>query len=121
MYTFEMKAQPRRTYNWPIEATLEVIGGKWKTSILWHLRSDVRRFSELKRLMPKITQRMLTQQLRMLESNGIVARKVYPVVPPKVEYSLTPLGKSLRPILDQMCAWGEKRLRNLPGTRLLKV
>lgn len=100
-----------KVYNCPVEATLDVIGGRWKSLILWHLHSETRRFAELKRLMPKITQRMLTQQLRELEQDGIVTRKVYAVVPPKVEYSLTEAGKSLRPILDAMCQWGTKKFK----------
>jgi DNA-binding HxlR family transcriptional regulator len=108
-----------KVYICPVEVTLEVIDGKWKSLILWHLKTQTRRFAELRRLMPSITQRMLTQQLRELEADGVVARKVYAVIPPKVEYSLTDLGNSLRPILDQMCEWGQKRLKGLPGARLV--
>jgi DNA-binding HxlR family transcriptional regulator len=104
----------KHAYNCPVEVTLDVIGGKWKTLILWHLRSDTKRFAELRRLMPGITQRMLTHQLRELEAHDVVARKVYPVVPPKVEYSLTDVGRSLRPILDVMCRWGQKKQKTLP-------
>ena len=94
----------------PVEATLEVIGGKWKAVILFWLRDQVCRFGELRRKIPDI-ERMLTQQLRELEQDGIVHRKVYPVVPPKVEYSLTAYGRTLRPITESMCKWAEKHLQ----------
>ena len=94
-------------YQCPVEATMDVIGGKWKIIIIHHLISETRRFSELRRLIPQVTQRMLTSQLRELEKHGIVHREVYPQVPPKVEYSLTELGKSLEPILRVMHDWGE--------------
>jgi DNA-binding HxlR family transcriptional regulator len=98
-------------YNCPVEATLDVIGGKWKALILFWLRDQVCRFGELRRKIPNISERMLTQQLRELESHGIVHRQVYPVVPPRVEYSLTPYGRTLRPITDLMCAWGKQHLK----------
>ncbi|MFC0525621.1 winged helix-turn-helix transcriptional regulator [Pontibacillus salicampi] len=97
----------QKKYNIPVEAALEVIGGKWKVVILCHLIERTRRTNELKRMMPGITQKMLTQQLRELEEDGIVARTIYNQVPPKVEYSLTEYGWSLKEILDLMCAWGE--------------
>jgi DNA-binding HxlR family transcriptional regulator len=90
-----------------VTAALSVIGGKWKTIILWHLQDGVKRFGELQRLVKGISQKMLTQELRDLEQAGLVGRKVYPVVPPKVEYSMTELGWSLKPLLEQMCEWGE--------------
>jgi DNA-binding HxlR family transcriptional regulator len=93
----------------PAETTLAVIGGRWKIPILWHLLQGTRRFSELRRGMDGVTQKMLTQQLRELESQGILTRKVYPQVPPKVEYSLTPAGKSLKPVVEVMCKWGKGR------------
>ncbi|MDA1586736.1 helix-turn-helix domain-containing protein [Bacillus cereus group sp. TH230-1LC] len=96
-----------KKYNIPVEATLEVIGGKWKVVILCHLTKGTKRTSELKRLMPGITQKMLTQQLRELEDDGVIQRKVYNQVPPKVEYSLTDYGWSLESILDSLCSWGE--------------
>lgn len=95
-----------KTFNCPVEVTLDIMGGKWKVLVLWHLRKRVRRFSELKRLIPNITQKMLTQQLRDLEQEGIVSRKVYPEVPPRVEYGLTDYGLTLNPLLTQMCEWG---------------
>ncbi|HYM09950.1 MAG TPA: helix-turn-helix domain-containing protein [Bryobacterales bacterium] len=90
----------------PAEATLQVIGGRWKTLILWNLFLGTKRFSELLRAMDGITQKMLTQQLREMERDGVVHRKVYPEVPPRVEYSLTPLGESLKPVVAAMCKWG---------------
>ncbi len=92
----------------PAETTLRVIGGRWKLIILWHLFQGVKRFSELQRGINVVTQKMLTQQLREMERDGIIERKVYPQVPPKVEYSLTALGKSLQPVLDSMCNWGTR-------------
>jgi DNA-binding HxlR family transcriptional regulator len=91
--------------NCPIETTLAIIGGKWKPLILYHLFEEKKRFGELQRLMPKVTREMLTQHLRELEADGIIHREVYQQVPPKVEYSLTPLGQSLKPILFSMHDW----------------
>ena len=97
-----------KEYNCTFEITIDLIGGKWKPLIIWYLRDNrIKRFNELKRLMPQITQKMLTQQLRELEVDNLVKREVYPVVPPKVEYSLTELGQSLMPVLKMMCQWGE--------------
>jgi DNA-binding HxlR family transcriptional regulator len=94
----------------PAAVTLRVIGGRWKVPILWHLsKHEVRRFSELHRGLDGINQKMLTQQLRELELAGVVRRKVYAQVPPKVEYSLTEMGKSLMPIVSAMCKWGSSR------------
>ena len=96
-------------YSCPVELTLDVIGGKWKAVILWRLKESSRpiRFAELKNLIPGLTPRMLARQLRDLEKHGIVYRDVFPVVPPKVEYGLTPRGKSLAPALDLLCKWGK--------------
>ena len=96
----------------PVEATLELIGGKYKALILWHLSEQTLRFSELKRLIPTATAKMLTQQLRELESHQLINREVYPVIPPKVEYSLTELGKSLMPVLVSMRDWGAEYMRS---------
>lgn len=93
-----------------VQATLSVLGGKWKILILWHLKDQPRRFSELKRLMPEITEKMLIQQLRELASDGIVNRIVYSEVPPKVEYSFTSYGRSLEPVLHALRDWGEVHL-----------
>jgi DNA-binding HxlR family transcriptional regulator len=98
-------------YNIPVEATLDVIGGKWKVVIMCHLIDGEKRTSELKKLMPNITQKMLTQQLRELEDDGVVNRTIFDQVPPKVIYSLTKYGWSLRPILDAMCSWGKITLK----------
>ncbi|MEM8532811.1 MAG: helix-turn-helix domain-containing protein [Chloroflexota bacterium] len=94
---------------------MEVIGGKWKPVILYYLFEDTRRFGELKRLVPNVSQRMLTQHLRELEAHGIVHREVYQEVPPRVEYSLTPLGQSLEPLLKAMNAWAEIHISNVAG------
>ncbi len=94
----------------PVEATLDLIGGKYKALILWHLSSGTLRFSELKKQV-SATPKMLTQQLRELEAQALIRRKVYPVVPPKVEYSLTELGQSLMPILVAMRDWGADYMR----------
>lgn len=91
----------------PVETSIDVLAGKWKILILWYLLSETERFGELQKLMPKITQKMLIQKLRELERDEIVHREVYPVVPPKVEYSLTSYGKSLKPILKSLYLWGE--------------
>jgi DNA-binding HxlR family transcriptional regulator len=94
-----------------VTSTVELIGGKWKTVVLYHLMDEPRRFSELQRKLAGVTQRMLTLQLRELEADGLVHRKVYPQVPPKVEYSLTELGRSLETIIRAMLSWGENYQR----------
>ncbi len=94
----------------PVEATLTVMNGRWKVLILRELLQGVKRFGELHRALTGVTQKMLTQQLREMERDGILHRKVYPQVPPKVEYSMTPLGESLKPILEAMQAWGLRLL-----------
>ena len=96
-------ADPNRC---PVEVTLSVIGGKWKALILYQVISAPRRFNELRRLVPSVTQRMLTQHLRELEADGILHREVRAQVPPHVEYSLTEKGRTLVPILDAMASWG---------------
>lgn len=100
-------------YSCSVEATLDVMGGKWKGVILFHLLKGTKRFNELRRMLPEVTQRMLTLQLRELEEVGIVHREVYKEVPPKVEYSLTPFGRSLEPILLLMRDWGDQFMQTL--------
>ncbi len=97
----------------PVAFTVDVIGGKWKSLILFHLMSGTKRFNELRRLIPDITQRMLTLQLRELETDGIIHREIYREVPPKVEYSLTPLGNSLAPVVSAMREWGAVHERTI--------
>jgi len=103
------------TFRCPVEATLDVIGGKWKLIILFWLQEGILRFGELRRKVPGISERMLIQQLRQLEDDGVVHREVYPEVPPKVEYSLTDYGQTLRPIMKQMYDWGMTHVRQDPG------
>lgn len=91
-----------------VETTLDLIGGRWKVLILQQLFDGVKRFNELHRALAGITHKMLAQQLRELETDGIINRKVYPQIPPKVEYSLTPLGKTLKPVLAAMHKWAER-------------
>ena len=95
-------------YSCMLTLAMDLVGGKWKMIILWQLRQGIRRFNELKRLLDGITQKMLTQQLRELEMDGLLHREVYPVVPPRTEYSLTAFGRTLIPVLDAMCAWGRE-------------
>lgn len=97
----------------PVEATLDLIDGKWKGIILFHLLDETLRFNELQRRLKVITQRMLTKQVRELEECGLVLRTIYPQVPPRVEYSLTDEGRSLRPVLMALHAWGQERLGRL--------
>ena len=100
------------TNNCPVGATLDLIGGKYKALILWHLADKKLRFSQLNKLIPNATAKMLTQQLREMEAQDLVHRQVYPVVPPKVEYSLTDLGRSLMPVLIAMRDWGAEYLQS---------
>lgn len=104
------------TYHCPVEATLELIGGKYKALILFHLVEGALRFSELHRLIPQATPKMLTQQLRELETDVLLSRTVYPVIPPKVEYQLTPFGETILPVLEAMCSWGSDYL-NKSGSK----
>lgn len=95
-----------KAYACPVELTLNVVGGKWKVLLLWNMKGGVKRYGELKKLVPGITHKMLTQQLRELEDDGIINRRVYEIVPPRVEYSLTERGEQLRPVLEMMGQWG---------------
>jgi DNA-binding HxlR family transcriptional regulator len=100
--------------NRAISATIKVLSGKWKILILFGLCGGTKRFNELRRLIPEVTQRMLTAQLRELESDGIVARKIFAEIPPKVEYSLTQLGRTLTPVLISLKKWGEDYCKQQP-------
>jgi DNA-binding HxlR family transcriptional regulator len=91
-----------------VEATLSLIDGKWKGVVLWHLFQGTLRFNEIRRKLPNVTQRMLTNQLRDLEAAGLVVRKVYPEVPPKVEYSLSARGRTLQPVIMALKTWGDE-------------
>jgi DNA-binding HxlR family transcriptional regulator len=100
-----------------VEAALEIIGGKWKGVILFHLLEGTKRFNELRRLVPNVTQRMLTLQLRELEHDGVVQRKIYEQIPPRVEYSLTDFGRTLEPILQLIRAWGVEHIEQITARR----
>ena len=104
----ETKTVKKELPSCPVETTLMLIGDKWKVLILRDLLPGTKRFGELKKSIGNVSQKVLTAQLRDMESNGLVNRKVYPEVPPRVEYSLTELGRSLKPILDAMWDWGEE-------------
>jgi len=106
----------KANYYCPVEVTLEVIGGKWKCVILWWLRRGPKRFGELKQLIPDISQQVLTQQLRELEEDGLVRREAFREAPPRVEYSLTAYGATVRPITEIMCDWGRTHLPEHPYT-----
>ena len=97
-------------FSCPVEASLSIIGGKYKAIILWHLMNGTLRYSELRHLLPQATPKMLTQRLRELEKDAVIHREVYPVVPPKTEYSLTEYGQSLSPIIQSMCDWGSQHM-----------
>ena len=120
--------ESQKQYGCPVEVTVEIIGGKWKCTILWWLRRGAKRFGELMQLMPKISRKVLTQQLRELERDGLIQRQAYPQRPPRVEYSLTTLGETLDRITDLMCDWGKTQmpefnfgLLNLEGLNVLIV
>jgi DNA-binding HxlR family transcriptional regulator len=98
----------RGDFQCPAQRTLLVIGGRWKVPIIYHLQFGAVRFSELRRRLAPVTPRMLAQQLRELERDGVVSRKVWAQIPPRVDYSLTPMGRSLRPIISAMCRWKAK-------------
>jgi DNA-binding HxlR family transcriptional regulator len=95
-----------KDYHCALDVTMDYIGGKWKTIVLWYLRKEARRFSELNRQIPGITEKMLSMQLRELEKDGLVKRTIFPEVPPRVEYELTAEGKTLLPLLEEIAKWG---------------
>ncbi|OWK24713.1 HxlR family transcriptional regulator [Rhizobium yanglingense] len=114
-----MRKQRHTVYgNCPVEAALDIIGGKWKAILLFHILDGTKRFNELGRLLPGLTQRMLTTQLRELEADGVITRTIYPQVPPKVEYSITSFGRTLEPLLRELATWSEThvkpRLKQVP-------
>ena len=108
-----MTQTPSHDPNCPVRVILKILGGKWKTLIVYSLLDGTRRFNELRRMMPNVTQRMLTSQLRELESDGIITRTVYAQIPPKVEYHLTEIGHEIKPVLKQLEEWGESYIRKV--------
>ncbi|UQZ37221.1 transcriptional regulator [Paenibacillus sp. PK3_47] len=115
--TEERQNSGQKQYKVGVEAALEVMGGKWKPLIIYHLMTGRKRTSELRRLIPGITQKMLTTQLRSLEKDEIVERKAYTEIPPRVEYGLTSYGWGLKPALDLLCYWGEDHLDKVYGDK----
>lgn len=109
-------ATSRKAVGCPVETTLKVIEGRWKVMVLYHLLREVKRFNQLHRLLVGVSPRTLAKQLRELERDGIVRRKVYPEIPPRVEYALTALGRSLEPVLLAMGKWGEAFAHRVPTT-----
>ncbi|MBK7850457.1 MAG: helix-turn-helix transcriptional regulator [Bacteroidetes bacterium] len=107
---YELKLHGQ-TFHCALDVTMNFIGGKWKTVVIWYLRKDKKRFGELKKHIPDITEKMLSLTLRQLESDGLVERTVFAEVPPRVEYSLTAHGKSLLPLVEEMAAWGRKKTK----------
>jgi DNA-binding HxlR family transcriptional regulator len=107
----------RPAYGCGLEAALAVVGGKWKSIVLWHLAPGTRRFGELRRLVTGISEKMLIQQLREMEADGIVARRDFHEIPPRVEYSLTPFGVSLSNALMPLCDWGREHMTRIEGTK----
>ncbi|HEX4613155.1 MAG TPA: helix-turn-helix domain-containing protein [Urbifossiella sp.] len=108
----------RTAYSCGLEATLDVIGGKWKVMILWQLHPEPRRFGELRRLVPGVTEKMLIQQLREMEADGLVVRTAYPEIPPRVEYTLSEIGVELKALLPPLCAWGTKHITRITARHL---
>ena len=100
-----------RKFRSTVELSLNIIGGKWKILIIWQLKDSPKRYGELKKSLPGVTHKMLTQQLRELEQDEIISRKVYSEIPPKVEYNLTLLGKTIIPVIDLLSDWGEEYQR----------
>jgi len=109
--------KPRGPYSCGLDAAVDVVGGKWKALILWELHEGTRRFTELRRGLPGVSEKVLTQQLRELETDGLVHREVYRVVPPKVEYSLTDFGESLNEALLSLGDWGKRHMARITATR----
>jgi len=108
-------------YGCPVQASINVLSGKWKVQILWHLSFGPRRFAQIRRRLPQISEKVLTEQLRQLESDGVIARQVAPSIPPQVTYSLNREGEKLVPLMESLCSWGSAHFHikpNLP--RLVK-
>ena len=101
-------------YGCPVKATTKVVAGKWKVAIVWHLSFGTKRFAEIRSLLPGVSEKVLTAQLRRLEEDGVVRRSVTPSVPPRVDYELTAAGQELIPIMQAMCDWGSKHLGIVP-------
>ena len=101
------KRQKLESYHCTIEAGIAMIGGKYKVMILYYLMQGALRYNQIAKALPKATPKMLSQQLKELESDGIIKRTLYPVVPPKTEYNLTPLGEALKPVIESLCAWSQ--------------
>jgi len=101
-------------YGCPVKATTRVLAGKWKVAIVWHLSFGTRRFTEIRDLLPGVSEKVLTAQLRRLEQDSVLRRRVTPSVPPRVDYELTPAGWELIPIMQSMCDWGSKHLGIVP-------
>ena len=102
-----MNIEKIKTYSCPVEAAMDVVGGKYKAQIVYELISGTKRYNEIQKALPQATPRMLSKQLKELEEDDIILRTLYPVVPPKTEYSLTEFGQSLVPIVESLCKWGE--------------
>lgn len=100
----------KKQYQCPVEVSVDLLSGKWKCLMLWHLNEGTKRYKELERIVPGVSQKMLTQQLKEMEKDGLVSRTVFPEVPPRVEYTLTELGKSAFPILEMMHSWAVEQL-----------
>lgn len=111
------RKSPVLQFRCDVEATLSVIGGKWKLMLVWYLREAPRRFNEIRRQFPEISQKVLTQQLREMEADGVVHREIFREIPPKVEYSLTALGASLGPVMIALDDWGRGHVHELKRLR----
>lgn len=105
-------------YGCPVRATVDLISGKWKVQILWHLSFGSKRFSELRKVLPGVSEKVLTAQLRQLEAGGVLSRKVTPVVPPQVTYSLSKPGEELIPLMQSLCDWGSEHFGIEPTMRM---
>jgi DNA-binding HxlR family transcriptional regulator len=111
----------RKVYSCGLEAALEIVGGKWTVLVLWNLAQGSRRFGELRRLVPGISEKMLIQTLREMQEDGIVTRRDYQEVPPRVDYSLTAFGKSLTEVLRPLCEWGTKHMTRIANRAVHQV